>query len=138
MFIGRGDNTSILGSPDHLKADKSGEEKAKEKAKVESKELEEHSLAKSRTLNCGQKMIVLGGPKEQESRKVFRKVMKAFGKVGFRAYPPERGSSNNFNPHKGRGKDQKGKGREGAFWRKGIKLKFFIVFALFSCFRSFL
>ena len=52
---------------------------------MDSKEPEEHSLVKNkhRTLNGGQKKIVLGGPKEREARKVFRKVMKAFRKVVF-------------------------------------------------------
>ena len=36
-----------------------------------------------RTLNGGQKKIVLSGPKEREARKVFRKEMKAFGTVVF-------------------------------------------------------
>ena len=52
---------------------------------MDSKEPEEHSLVKSkhRTWNGGQKKIVLGGPKENEARKAFRKVMKAFRKVVF-------------------------------------------------------
>ena len=52
---------------------------------MDSKEPEEHSLVKNqhRTLNGGQKKIVLGGPKEREARKVFRKEMKAFGKFFF-------------------------------------------------------
>ena len=81
------------------------------------KEPEEHSLVKNkhRTLNGGHKKVVLGGPKEREARKVFRMVMKAFRKVGFRTYQPEKGASNDFNPHKGRGKDQKGKGKESAY-----------------------
>ena len=37
---------------------------------------------KHKTLNDGQK-IVLGGPEERETRKAFRKVTKAFGKVVF-------------------------------------------------------
>ena len=57
----------------------------KEKVKVVSKEPEEHSLVKNkhRTRNGGQKKIVLGGPKENEARKAFRMVMKAFRKVVF-------------------------------------------------------
>ena len=40
---------------------------------MDSKEPEEHSFVKNkhRTLNGGQKKIVLGGPKEREARKVF-------------------------------------------------------------------
>ena len=49
--------------------------KARERAKVDSKEPEEHSLVKNkhRTQNEGQKKIVLGGPKENEARKVFER-----------------------------------------------------------------
>ena len=49
-------------------------EKEEEKAKVDSKEQEEHSLVKNkhRILNCSQKKIVLGGPREREARKVQR------------------------------------------------------------------
>ena len=60
--------------------------KGKGKGKVGFKETtEEHSLVKNkhRTLNGGQKKIVLGGPKEREARKVFPKVMKAFRNVVF-------------------------------------------------------
>ena len=35
--------------------------------------------SKHRTPSCGLKKIVLGGPKENEARKAFQKVMKAFG-----------------------------------------------------------
>ena len=52
---------------------------------MDSKEAEEHSLvnSKHRTLNGGHKKIVLGGPKENEARKGYRMVMKAFRKVVF-------------------------------------------------------
>ena len=48
--------------------------KAEERTKVGSKQPEEHSLVKSkhRKQNGGQKKIVLGGPKENEARKVSR------------------------------------------------------------------
>ena len=36
-----------------------------------------------RNQNCGQKKIVLDGPKENEARKAFRKAMRAFGRVDF-------------------------------------------------------
>ena len=84
--------------------------KAKEKAKVDIKK-KEHSLVKNkhRTLNGGPKKIVLGGPKEKEARKVLRKAMKAFRKVIFAL------TNQNKVRHKGRGKDEKGKGKEGAY-----------------------
>ena len=69
--------TRKLGSPDRSKVAKRGEEKAKEKekVKVDSKELEEHSLVKRkhRTLSGGQKKIVLGGPRVRKARKALRK-----------------------------------------------------------------
>ena len=52
---------------------------------MDPREPEELSLVKSkhRNQNCGLKKIVLGGRKENEARKTFRKVMKAFGRVEF-------------------------------------------------------
>ena len=85
------------------------------------KDLEEHSLAKNkhRAQNGGQKKIVLGGPKEREARKVFSKGNEGFQKGGFRTYQPEKGASNEVNPHKGRGKDQKVKGKD-AYPQSGL------------------
>ena len=62
---------------------------------MDSKEPEQHSLVKNkhRTLNDGQKEIVLGGPKEREARMVFRKVMKAFRKVVFALTNQKRGQA---------------------------------------------
>ena len=102
--FGHGTTTSILGSPDRSKGRQVRRRKSKgkgKKAKEDSKELEEYSLVKNkhRTLNGGQKKIVLGGPKEREARKVSRKVMEAFRKVGFRTYQPEKGAGNDFTPH---------------------------------------
>ena len=122
--FGHGTSTSILGSPDRLKAAKRGEQVAKEKAqaKVDLKEPEEHSLVKHkhRTLKGGQKKIVLGGPKEREARKVSSKGDEGFQKGGFRTYQPEKGASDDFNPHKGRGKDQQANGKEGAYPHSGL------------------
>ena len=58
---------------------------AKERAKMDQKEPEELSLVNSKhtNQNCGLKKIVLGGLRENEARKTFRKVMKAFGEVAF-------------------------------------------------------
>ena len=39
--------------------------------------------SKHRNQNCGLKKIVLGGPKENEGRQAFHRVMKAFGMVEF-------------------------------------------------------
>ena len=86
------------------------------------KEPEEHSLVKNkhRNQNGGQKKIVLGGPKEREASKVFSKGNEGFQKGGFRTYQPGKGASNDFNPHKGRGKDQKVKGKEGVYPQSGL------------------
>ena len=89
---------------------------------MDSKESEEHSLAIEQAqdpVNGGQKKIVLSCPKEKEARKVFRKENEGFHKGGFRTYQPEKGAGNDFTPHKGRGKDQKGKGKEGTYPQSG-------------------
>ena len=59
-------------------------QRKRQKAKADSKELEEYSLVKNkhRTLYGGQKKIVLGGPKVREATKVSRKVMEACQKDG--------------------------------------------------------
>ena len=117
--FGHGTTTSILVSPDRLKGRQVRRTRGKgkkEQAKVDLKDPEEHSLVKNkdRTQNGGQKKIVLGGPKEREARKVFfRRVMKAFRKVVFALANQKRVQGMISNPHKGRGKDQKGKGKEG-------------------------
>ena len=67
---------------------------------------------KHRTLNGGQKKIVRRGQQEM-GKKGFSKGHEGFQKGGFRTYQPEKGAGNDFNPHKGRRKDQKGKGKEG-------------------------
>ena len=91
--------------------------KEKEKAKVDPKELTEHTLVKNkhRTLNGGQKKIVLGGPRVKKSRKGSSKGNDGFQNSGFRTNQPEKGTGNEFHLHKGRGKDQKRKGKESAY-----------------------
>ena len=75
----------MVGSPVSSKVAKLKEEKAKEKvkAKVDSKELVKQTLAKNkhRTLNGGQKKIVIGGPRVKKARKFLRKVRTTFLKV---------------------------------------------------------
>ena len=97
-------------------------EKAKEKAKVDSMEPEEHSLVKSkhRIPSDGQKKGVLGGPKETEARQACSKGNEGFRKSGFRTYQPEKGASNDLNPHTSRGKDQKRKGKESSYPQSGL------------------
>ena len=70
-------------------------------------------------LNGGQKKIVLGGQKEG-GKKVFSKGNEGFQKGGFRTYQPEKGAGNDSNPHKFRSKDQKKKGKEGAYPQSGL------------------
>ena len=68
------------------------------KARVDSKELVEHTLArnKHRTLNGGQKKMVFGGLPEGDSR----------------SYHQEKCTDNEYHSYKGRGKDQKRKGKD--------------------------
>ena len=57
------------------------------------------------------KKIVPSGPKEEESRKVHRKVeIASLKKV----------QGGDYNGHKGRGKERKGKGKEGAYPQSGF------------------
>ena len=58
--------------------------------------------------------------KRKRGKKGFSKGNEGFQEGGFRTYKPEKGASNDFMPHKGRGKDQKGKGQEGAYPQFGL------------------
>ena len=58
--------------------------------------------------------------KGKRGKKGFSKGDEGFQKGGFRTYPPEKGANNDFNPHKGRGKDQKVKVKEGAYPQSGL------------------
>ena len=60
--------------------------------------------------------------KGKRGKKGFSKGNEGFQKGGFRSYQPEKGASNDFNPHKGREKDQKGKGKEGAYPQSGLSV----------------
>ena len=97
------------------------EEKKKEKVKVDSKEPEEHSLVnrKQRTLNGGPKKIMLGGPRVRKSRKALRKE-KYLSEGDLNTYHPEKGTCNDFHSSKGRGKEQKRKGKESAHPQSGL------------------
>ena len=52
--------------------------------------------------------------KGKRGKKGFSKGNEGFWKSRFSHLPTRKGASNDFNPRKGRGKDQKGKGEEGA------------------------
>ena len=86
--------------------------KATERAKVDQNEPEEHSLVKSkhRNQNCGLKKIVLGGPIGKRGKKGSSK-----GHVSFRKGNFTRNGCKQWFFHESKGKDQKGKGKEGAF-----------------------
>ena len=79
--------------------------KEKERATVDSKELDEHSLVNNKhtILNGGQKKILLGGPKEK-GKKGFSNCNEGFQK-------PEKGTSKDFIQHTGRGRGPKRKGQ---------------------------
>ena len=81
--------------------------KEKERAKMDSKELEDHSLVKKkhRVLNGGQKKILLGGQKERKVRKASQTAMKAFRN--------QKKSQARFHPayRQRRGPKRKGQGR---------------------------
>ena len=96
--------------------------KGKRKGKGGLKRTGKAHLAKNkhRTLNGGRKKIVFGGPRVKKSRKGSSKSNEGSQKGGFRTYQPEKGIVNEFNPHKGRGKDQKRKGKEGAYPQSGL------------------
>ena len=53
-------------------------------------------------------------------RRKTRKCDESLRKGGVRSNPLQKGSSSDINPHKGRGKDQKGKGNEGAYPQSGF------------------
>ena len=66
----------MFGSPESLRIASWREEEAKEKANEDSKDKEEHSLVKNKhvILNGSLQKMVLGGPKEDEAKRVDRKV----------------------------------------------------------------
>ena len=95
----------------------------RKKAKEDSKEKEEHSLVKNknRILNGSQKKIVFGCPKGKEARRVRRKKKNRLSQRGRRTYQSEKSAGSDFNSHKGRDKDRKGKGKEGAYTQSGFQ-----------------
>ena len=58
--------------------------------------------------------MVPGGPKDEVERKVHRKVEIALS---------EKGAGGDCNGHKGRGKERKGKGKEGAYPTSGFSTR---------------
>ena len=88
----------MVGSPVSSKVAKLKEEKAKEKVKamVDSKELVKHTLAKNkhRTLNGGQKKIVIGGPRVKKGKEVSSKGKNNLPESEFGTYHPEKGTDN--------------------------------------------
>ena len=99
-----------------------GPEREKEKAKDDPKGPEQHSLVmnKCKILNGGKKKTQFGGPKERKARRACQKAMMGSFKGGFRPYQSDKGASKDFHQNKGRGKDQKGKGKEGIYPQSGF------------------
>ena len=56
----------------------------------------------------------------KRGKKGFSNGNEGFQKGGFRSYPPEKGTSNDANLNKSRGKDQKGKGKKGTYLQSGL------------------
>ena len=69
--------------------------------------------------NGGHKKTLLGGPRKK-SKKSLSKSNDGFQKCGFRPYQPDIGAGKDLHQNKGRGKDQKGKGKEGTFPQTGL------------------
>ena len=94
----------------------------KENTKVYPKEAEEHFMAKNKhkILKCGQKRTLLGGPKDAKARKACQKAMMAFRRLVFVLTSPTKVQARIFPQNKGRGKDQKGNGKEGTFPQSGL------------------
>ena len=93
-----------------------------EKVKEDPKGSEEYFLTmnKHNILNGGQKRTLLGGQKERKARKACQKALKAFRSMVFRRYQPDTGASKDYFQNKGKGKDQQGKGKEGACPQSGL------------------
>ena len=93
------DTTSMSGSPESLRIaswrEEEAKEKAKEKANEDSKDKEEHSLVKNKhvILNGSLQKMVLGGPKEDEAKRVDRKVKIASLQSGRRTCRSEKSAS---------------------------------------------
>ena len=83
--LGHETTMSALGNPESFRIVKLREDKVKEKekAKVDSKELVMCTLVKNKhkTMICGYKKIVFGGPRARKARKAFRKERTIFLKV---------------------------------------------------------
>ena len=58
--------------------------------------------------------------KGKRCKKGFSEGNESFRKGGVRTNRPEKGSSSDFNPHKGKGKDQKGKGKGSVYPQSGF------------------
>ena len=95
--------------------------KEKVKAKVDPKELVEHTLVKNKhtAMNGGQKKTVFGGPRVKEARKVYRKVMKAFRNVVFALTHQKRVQAMISSWTEAEARTKKGKGKEGAYPQHG-------------------
>ena len=91
--------------------------RVKEQAADDPKGLEEHSLAMIRykIQKDGQKRTFAWWSKGKKGKKGLSKGNDGLQKDGFRLSQPDKGAGKDFHQNKGRGKDQKGKGKEGTF-----------------------
>ena len=122
--FGQGTTTTTLGSPDRFKAQCS-EEKVKQKEKRQG-----GFKGTGRVFNCEEhahdpewwsKEKCAWWSIGERSWKAFSKGKNLLSESGFRTYQPEKEYSQLIkNLHKGRGKDQKGKGKEGAYTQSGF------------------
>ena len=126
MFLDHGATLSVSGSLDPTRAacqlkKKKKKNGKKERTKVYPKETEEHSLAKNKhkILKCGQKNSAWW-TKGRKGKKGLSKGNGGFQKGGFRPYQPDKGAGKDKTQNKGKGKDQKGEGKEGAFHQPGL------------------
>ena len=63
---------------------------------------------KHKMLNGIVKKMMLGGPKEEEARRLHRMVKIASLNIFFRTYQSKKNAGSDNNGHKGRGKERKG------------------------------
>ena len=75
---------------------------------------------KHKILECGQKRVLLGGPKDAKARKACQKPMLAFRSVVFRPHQPDKGAGKDYIQNKRKGKSQKGKGKKETHPQSGL------------------
>ena len=122
VFLGHSTTTRKLGNPDHSGAAKWGEENAKEKCKCGSKGTGREFFGEEQAQDSEWRSEedCAWCSKGNRGKNGFSKGNGGFQKGGFSHLTTRRGCKQCFNPHKGRGKDQQGKGKEGAYPQSGL------------------